>query len=74
MLPGISTLSLKQFMDVSDLNLRTANNTSLNIESVALTDFALKPNTEQIKVPFLITNESVEDPIFEQMILKFLIY
>ena len=74
MLPGVSTLSLKQFMDVSDLNLRTANNTSLNIESVALIDFALKPNTEQIKVPFLITNESVEDPIFEQMILKFLIY
>ena len=74
MLPGVSTLSLEQFMDVSDLNLRTANNTSLNIESVALIDFPLKPNTEQIKVPFLITNESVEDPIFEQMILKFLIY
>ena len=32
--------------------MRTANDTSLSIESVALIDFALKPNTEKIKVPF----------------------
>ena len=64
MLPGASTRSLEQFMGVSDLNLRTANNTSLSIESVALIDFALRPNTEKMKVPFLITSESVENPIF----------
>ena len=64
MLPGVSTRSLEQFMGVSDLNLRTANNTSLSIESVALIDFALRPNTEKMKVPFLITSESVENPIF----------
>ena len=52
MLPGVSTLSLEQFMGVSDLNLRTANNNSLSIESVALIDFALKPDTEKIKVRF----------------------
>ena len=35
-LPGVSTLSLEQFMGLSDVNLRTAKNTSLSIESVAL--------------------------------------
>ena len=73
MLLGVSTLSVKQFMGVSYLNLRTANNTSFSIESVALIDFALKPNTEQIKVPFLITNESVEDPIFGHNLIEHLI-
>ena len=62
MLPGVSTFSLEQFMGVSDLNFITANNTSLGIESVALIEFAL-PNTEKIKVPFLITSQSVDDPI-----------
>ena len=61
---SVSTLSLEQFMGLSDLSFRTANNTSFSIESVALTDFAFKPNTERIKVSFLITSESVEDPIF----------
>ena len=73
MLPGVSTLSLEQFMGVSDLNLRTANNNSLNIESVALIDFALKSDTEQIKVPFLITSESVEDPFFGHNLIEHLI-
>ena len=61
---GVSTLSLEQFMGVSDLNLRTANNTSWSTEGVALIDFALRHNTEKMKVPFLITSESVENPIF----------
>ena len=73
MLPGVSALSLEQFMGVSGLNLRTANNTSLSIESVALIDFALKPNAEQIKVPFLITSESVEDPIFGYNLIEHLV-
>ena len=73
MLPGVSTLSLEQFMDVSDLSLRTANNTSLSIESVALIDFTLKPNTEQTNVPFLITSESVEDPIFGYNLIEHLV-
>ena len=60
-------------MGISDLNLRTANNTSLSHESVALIDFTLKPNTEQIKVPFLITNESVEDPIFGYNLIEHLV-
>ena len=53
--PSVVTLSLDQFLGVSDLNLRTANNTVLDVESVALIDFALKPSMEKIKVPFLVT-------------------
>ena len=60
-------------MGVSDPNLRAANNTSLSIESVALIDFVLKPNTEKIKVPFLITNESVEHPIFGYNLIEHLV-
>ena len=73
MLPHVSPLSLEQFMGVSDLNLRTGNNTSLSIKSVALIDFALQPNTEKIKVPFLITSESVEDPIFGYNLTEYLV-
>ena len=60
-------------MGVSDLNLRTANNTVLDVESVVLIDFALKPNMEKIKVPFLSTNESVENPIFGYNLISHLV-
>ena len=70
---GVSTLSLEQFMGVPDLNLRTTNNPSLSMESVALIDFALRPSTEKIKVPFLITNESVEDSIFGYNLIEDLV-
>ena len=66
-------MSLEQFLGVSDLNLRTANNTVLDVQSVALIDFALKPNMEKIKVPFLITNESVENPIFGYNLISHLV-
>ena len=56
-LPGVSILSLEQFMGVSDLNWRKANYTSLSMESVVLRNSVLKPNTEKIKVMFLITSE-----------------
>ena len=73
MLPGVSTISFEQFMGVSNLNFRTTNNTSLSIESVALIDFVLKPNTEKIKFPFFITSESVKDPIFGYNLLEYLV-
>ena len=73
MLPGVSTISFEQFMGVSNLNFRTTNNTSLSIESLALIDFGLKPNTEKIKFPFLITSESVKDPIFGYNLLEYLV-
>ena len=60
MLAVVSTLSLEQFMGVSDLNLRTANNISLSIEIVALIDFVLKRNTEKIKIQFLIASAGLE--------------
>ena len=43
-LPDVVNLSLEQFMGLSGLNLRTVNNTSLKIKSVAVIDFMLKPN------------------------------
>ena len=70
---AVVTLSLEQFLGVSDLNLRTANNTVLDVESVALIDFALKPNMEKIKVLFLTTNESVENPIFGYNLISHLV-
>ena len=73
MLPGVSTISFEQFMGVSNLNFRITNNTSLSIESVALIDFVLKPNTEKIKFPFFITSESVKDPIFGYNLLEYLV-
>ena len=64
MLSVVSVLSLEPFMSASDFSSKTANNISLSIESAALIDFTLNPNIERIKVSFLITIESVENPIF----------
>ena len=38
------------------LNLKTANNTKLNIESVAVLDFPLKLASEKVKIPFTSRN------------------
>ena len=44
--PSVVTLSLEQFLGVSGLNLRAANNTVLDVESVALIGFALKAHSQ----------------------------
>ena len=67
MFSGVLTFSLDQIRGVSDLNFRIADNTSFSIQSVALIDFALKPNT-----PFLATSQSVEDPIFGYNLIEYL--
>ena len=64
MLFVVSVLSLEPFMSVSNFSSKTTNNINLSIESTALIDFTLNPNIERIKVSFLITIESVENPTF----------
>lgn len=46
------------------LDLKTTNNTKVNIEGVAVLDFSLKLTSEKVKAPFIATNEYLEDPIF----------
>ena len=46
------------------MDLKTANNTKLNIEGVAVLDFSLKLMSEKVKVLFIITNEYLENPVF----------
>ena len=72
-LSDVSILLLEQFMGTLDLNLGRVNNTSVSIESVTFIDFTLKPNTEKIKPPFLITSESVEDLIFGYNLIEHLV-
>ena len=72
-LSDVSILLLEQFMGALDLNLGRVNNTSVSIESVTFIDFTLKPNTEKIKPPFLITSESVEDLIFGYNLIEHLV-
>ena len=54
------------------LDLRTANNTKLNVEGVAMLDFLLKRTSEKVKVPFIVTNEYLENPIFGYNLIKYL--
>ena len=54
------------------LDLRTANNTKLNVEGVAMSDFLLKRTSEKVKVPFIVTNEYLENPIFGYNLIKHL--
>ena len=50
------TFSSEEFLG-SPLDLKTANNTNLNIEGVTVLDFSLKLTSEKVKVPFIVTNE-----------------
>ena len=54
------------------LDLRTANNTKLNVEGVAVLDFSLKRASEKVKVPFIVTNEYLENPIFGYNLIEHL--
>ena len=73
MLPGVSTLSLVQFMGDLTSIWEQQIIPVWSIESVASIDFTLKPNTEKIKVLFLITSESVENPIFRYDLIEHLV-
>ena len=73
MLPGVSTLSLEQFMGDLTSIWEQQIIPVWSIESVASIDFTLKPNTEKIKVLFLITSESVENPIFRYDLIEHLV-
>ena len=73
MLPGVSTLSLEQFMGDLTSIWEQQIIPVWSIESVASIDFTLKPNTEKIKVSFLTTSESVENPIFRYDLIEHLV-
>ena len=73
MLPGVSTLSLEQFMGDLTSIWEQQIIPVWCIESVASIDFTLKPNTEKIKVSFLTTSESVENPIFRYDLIEHLV-
>ena len=60
-------------MRISNLNLKTANNTSLNIKSIAVIDFSLKPNSQMVHVPLLDINESVENPSSDHILIENLV-
>ena len=55
--------SSEEFLE-TPLDLKTANITKLNIEGVAVLDFSLKFTPEKVKVPFIVTNEYLENPRF----------
>ena len=54
------------------LDLKTASNTKLNIENVAAIDFSLKLTSEKVKVPLVVTNEYLENPIFVYKLMEHL--
>ena len=54
------------------LDLKTTNNTKVNIEGVAVLDFSLKLTSEKVKAPFIATIEYLEDPIFGYNLIEHL--
>ena len=61
--PNENIFSSEEFLGIP-LDLKTGNNTKLNIEGVAFLDFSLKPMLKKVKVPFIVTNEYLENLIF----------
>ena len=62
--PEAEILLVEQFMENFPLNLKTANNTNLNVEGAAIINFSLKYGTEMRKVPLIVTNEFLKNRIF----------
>ena len=54
--PNENIFSSEEFLG-APLDLKTANNTKLNVKDVAVLDFSLKSTSEKVKVPFIVTNE-----------------
>ena len=54
------------------LDLKTTNNTKLNIKGVVVLHFLLKLTSEKVKVPFIVTNEYLENPIFGYSLIEHL--
>ena len=69
--PYEKIFSSEEFLG-TPLNLKTANNTTLNIEGVAVLDFSLKVTSEKVEVPFIVTNEYLENPIFRYNLIEHL--
>ena len=69
--PNEKFFSSEEFLGIS-LDLKTTNNTKLNIEGVAVLDFSLKFTPEKVKVSFIITNEYLENPIFGYNLIEHL--
>ena len=61
--PSEKVFSSEKFLG-TPLDLQTTHNTKLNIEGVAALDFSLKLTSKKVKVPFTVTNEYLENPIF----------
>ena len=61
--PNEKIFSSEKFLE-TPLDLKTANNTKLNIEGVPVLDFSLKLTSEKVKVLFIVTSEYLENPVF----------
>ena len=68
--PNEKIFSSEEFL-VTPLDLKAANNTKLNIEGVAVLDFSLKLTSEKVKVPFIVTNEYLENEYLENPIFGY---
>ena len=69
--PNEQIFSSEEFLG-KPLDLKTASNTKLNIENVAAIDFSLKLTSEKVKVPVVVTNEYLENPIFVYKLMEHL--
>ena len=67
--PNERYFSSKQFLG-TPLDLKTANNTKLNTEGVAVLVFSLKLTSENVKIPVIITNNYLENPIFGYTLIE----
>ena len=61
--PNEKIFSSEEFLGIPS-DLKTGNNTKLNTEGVAFLDFSLKLMFKKVKVPFIVTNEYLENLIF----------
>ena len=69
--PNEKFFSSEEFLGIP-LDLKTANNTKLNIEGIAVLDFSLKLTSEKVKVLFIFTNGYLENPIFGYILIEHL--
>ena len=70
-LPDLEVMPVSEFSD-TNITLRAANQTNLNIKGVALIDFSLPKLNFSVKTPFLVTDETLSAPIIGYNLICFI--
>ena len=71
--PEKKILPVKEFLKSDDLQVRAANSTVIPFEGVVLLEFCLPNDLQAVTVPFLVTDQDINEPILGYNVIEHLV-